>query len=118
MVEYYLNESSGIVFVKPSGLLNCEDIEALTKSVDDYIEKAGILSGLLIEVPQCRGWSDLKAFMSHMNFIEKHHMKVARVAIVGDSLLMSIIPKIADLFLLSDVKHHSRLDEAMQWLVN
>ncbi|MDX1294903.1 MAG: STAS/SEC14 domain-containing protein [Sulfurimonadaceae bacterium] len=118
MVEFYLNESSGIVFVKPSGLLQSEDIDAITKSVDDYIEKTGILSGLLIELPQCRGWSDLQAFKSHMGFIEKHHMKVARVAIVGDNLLLSIIPKIADLFLLSDVKHHSQIEDAMNWLVN
>ncbi|MDX1295054.1 MAG: STAS/SEC14 domain-containing protein [Sulfurimonadaceae bacterium] len=117
MLEFELNEKDGIVHVRPSGMLEREDMLIVTKVVDDYIDKTGVLPGLLIDISTCAGWHDMGAFTTHMNFIEKHHMKVARVAIVSDSKLLTFVPKIADFFLQSEVKQYSRFDDAVQWLL-
>jgi hypothetical protein len=119
MLEFQLDEAVGVVHMKPHGKLHREDFIALTDVVDQYIEKTGVLPGLLIDTSSFPFWDSFETFRAHMVFIEDHHMKVARVAVVTDDPLLSVFPKIADFFLQSEVKlyHDSERDQAWQWLL-
>jgi len=117
MLEFQLDETTGIAELKPHGALKSEDFTALGTVVDRYIGLKGVLPGLLINTASFPGWESFEAFRTHMLFIEEHHMKVARVAIVSDSTLLWLLPKIADFFLQSEVRlFHSR-NEALGWLM-
>jgi hypothetical protein len=117
MVEFNLDESVGIAVLKPLGPLILSDISSLTETVDNYIDHTGVLSGLLIDATHFPGWKSFAAFQAHLTFIEDHHMKVARVAVVSRSRLFSIFPAIADFFLQSEVKLFHDNDKAMEWLL-
>lgn len=118
MLEFDLDERVGIVSLKPHGSLRTEDFAALGSVVDRYIDKTGVLQGLLIDAVHFPFWESFEAFKAHMVFIEEHHMKVARVAIVTKNPIYSLLPMIADFFLLSEVEHYNTSDEAMSWLIS
>jgi hypothetical protein len=117
MLLFELNEMDGIAHVRPCGVLESGDFGTVTEIVDDYIERIGVLPGLLIDISECGGWQNFTAFRTHMHFIEKHHMKVARVAIVSNSKVLALFPKVADFFLQSEVKQYRSFDEAVEWLL-
>jgi hypothetical protein len=118
MLEFKLDETVGIVSLKPHGSLRKDDFSALGREVDRYIEKTGVLQGLLIDVAHFPFWESFEAFKANISFIDDHHMKVTRVAVVSDSPIFFLLPMIADFFLLSEVEHYSTPDEAMSWLIS
>lgn len=117
MLEFDLDEKVGIAILKPHGALMRTDFSALSQTVDHYIEKTGVLPGLLIDASAFPGWDGFDAFRAHVAFIENHHMKVARVAVVSDSAIVSLFPAIADFFLQSEVKLFHNSDTALAWLL-
>lgn len=84
MIRHELDESSGILAIRPEGRLESADFEKLAAVVDPYIEKHGGLRGLMVEAVSFPGWSDFGALVSHLKFVRGHHQKVARVAAVSD----------------------------------
>ena len=118
MIEFHLDEFNGIVHLRPNGLLNTADFEALGTVVDRYIAEIGVLPGLLIDAVQFPFWESFEAFRAHMVFIEEHHMKVARVAVVTENPVVSVLPMIADFFLQSEVEHYHTIDAALSWLTS
>ena len=118
MLEFHLEESHGIVTMKPHGALESEDFGALGVVVDEYINKTGILHGFIIDAASFPGWHGLDAFKAHMHFIEEHHKKIARVAVVSDSAILSALPSIADFFLQSEVRYFEDITEARKWINN
>ena len=118
MLEFQLDETVGIAIFKPLGPLIRDDFSSLTETVDNYINDTGVLPGLLIDATHFPGWKSFNAFRAHLTFIEDHHMKVARVAVVSRSRLFSIFPAIADFFLQSEVKLFRSDDAAMAWLID
>jgi hypothetical protein len=118
MLEFDLDETVGIVSLKPHGSLRKDDIAALGDVVDRYIDKTGVLQGLLIDTIHFPFWESFDAFKAHMAFIEEHHMKVARVAVVCKSPVYALLPMLADFFLQSEVERYSTSEEAMSWLTS
>ena len=85
--------------------------------IDQFIAKTGVLAGLLIDTTRFPAWESFEAFRAYMEFIEKHHMKVARVAVLTESKLFSFLPMIADFFLQSEVERFEKRQDAEQWLL-
>ena len=54
-----------------------------------------------------------------MRFIESHHQKIKRLAVVSDSILLTEVPKIVAHLVQADVKHfpESAYEAALQWLI-
>lgn len=117
MLEFDLDESVGVAVLKPLGPLIRDDFSSLTEIVDNYIDHTGVLPGLLIDATHFPGWKSFAALRAHLVFIEDHHMKVARVAVVSRSRLFAIFPAVADFFLQSEVKLFHDNDKAMAWLL-
>jgi len=45
MISYELDESAGVLMVRPEGKLRIQDFEALSQAVDPFIEKKGGYQG-------------------------------------------------------------------------
>jgi hypothetical protein len=118
MIEHELQRERGILILKPKGPLQAADFAALAAVVDPYIESRGDLNGLMIDAPSFPGWDDFAALVSHLRFVRDHHRKIRRIAVVSDSALLSVGPKIANHFVSADVRPFSAADRAaaFAWL--
>lgn len=118
MIQIKLNKDAGIVTVMPSAPLSEKDFAVLADEVDPYIEKEGMLKGLIIQVESFPGWEDLAGLVSHWKFVRDHHKKIEKVAAVSDARIVSIMPTIVDHFVNAKVKYfpYESLDEAISWV--
>ena len=118
MIQHELLRDRGILILKPEGPLRAEDFTALAGAVDPYIEERGDLNGLLIDAPSFPGWENFSALLSHLRFVRDHHRKIRRIAVVSDSPLLAIGPKIADHFVSAEVRAFDAADRAgaLAWI--
>ena len=104
MIQHELLREKGILIIKPGGALRAEDFTALAGVVDPFIEQQGELKGLMIEAASFPGWEDLAALTSHLRFVRDHHHRIRRVAVVSDSNLLAVGPKIAKHFVSAQLR--------------
>lgn len=118
MISYELLQDQGILVVRPGGALASADFESLAREVDPFIEREGRLEGLMIEAESFPGWQDFGSLVSHLRFVREHHRHVRRVAAVGDSRLLSMLPRVAGRFVAAEIRHFdgSDRDAALEWL--
>ena len=118
MIKHQLLEDQGILIVSPEDKLSEEDFQQLAVAVDPYIEERGKLAGLMIETKTFPGWENFKGLLSHFRFVRDHHRSIRRVAMVSDSKLVAIGPKLAGHFVSAEVKHFpfDERDAALAWL--
>lgn len=118
MLEHHLDETDGILTVKPSGRLAAEDFAALAPVVDAYLAQHEALAGLLIDAEAFPGWEDFAAMLSHLKFVREHHRRIKKVAALSDSAILKIMPRIAAHFVGADVRHFATAERsaALAWL--
>ena len=118
MLKHELLRSESILIVIPEAPLEAKDFEELNREVDPYIEETGRLKGLMIYAESFPGWDNLAAFLSHIKFVKNHHQKIGKVAAVTDSGFLSILPRVASLFVRAEIRHFAWHDkeEAIAWL--
>jgi SpoIIAA-like len=118
MIEHELLSDKGVLIARPKGPLSAEDFRELARDADAYIETHGQLKGLIICAEAFPGWDSVDGFLSHFRFIRDHHRKIAKVAFVSDSDVLSLLPRIAGHFLSAEVRTYksSELDEALHWM--
>lgn len=118
MIEYTLDRDLAVLHVRPTGPLRKADFDSLAQSIDPFIEQAGSLRGLLLEVVRFPGWEDIGAAVRHIRFVRDHHRSINKVAIVTDSVLGEAAENIASHFVAEEIQHFStdRLQEAKAWL--
>ena len=94
------------------------DFEQLSLLVDPYIEEHGKLNGVMVLASDFSGWEDLSTLASHIQFIDEHHEKVARVAVVTDDNILSLLPGLGKHFVSAEVKHFpfKQREQAEAWL--
>jgi len=118
MLQHELRRDTGILIVTPQGPLRKKDFEILAREVDPYIEEKGKLNGLMIYTQTFPGWVDFAAIVSHIQFVKNHQRHITKVAAVTDSGLLSILPRIVNLFVRADVRQFGYGDKenALKWL--
>lgn len=118
MIRHELLKEDGILIVTPEKPLKTEDFDRLAKAVDPYLEEKGTLKGLMIYTEAFPGWNDFAALISHLQFVRRHHQKIARVAAVTNSSILSNLPRIASHFINAEVKHFAYKEKvrALEWL--
>jgi SpoIIAA-like len=118
MLNHTLLRPEGILVLEPNAPLEAEDFEGVAQEIDPYISEHGKLAGLMIHAQTFPGWVNLEAFLAHMRFIERHHKKIHRLAVVSDSRLLTELPRIAAHLVRAEVKHfpESAYEEALQWI--
>lgn len=118
MLNHTLLRPEGILVLEPDAPLEAADFEGVAREIDPFIAEHGKLSGVMIHAKAFPGWVNFEAFLVHMGFIEHHHRKITRLAMVSDSRLLTELPKIADHLVHAEVKHfpESAYDDALRWL--
>ncbi len=118
MIQYELLREKGILILKPEGALRAEDFTTIAGVVDPFIDQHGELKGLMIEAPSFPGWEDFAALVSHLRFVRDHHRRIRRVAVVSDSSLLAVAPKIASHFVSAELRTFKAADRAaaLAWL--
>ena len=118
MLSHKLLLPEGILVLEPDAPLQAADFEGLAREIDPYIAEHGKLTGLMIHARAFPGWANLDAFLAHMRFIESHHQKIHRLAVVTNSSLLTEVPKIAAHLVRAEVKQfpESAYEDALRWL--
>ena len=120
MIDYNLDETNSVLYIRPTSPLRRDDFEALSQAVDPFIERTGGLNGLLLEVAHFPGWTNVAAAIRHFQFVRDHHRKIKKVAIVTDSPLGEAAEHIASHFVAATIKHfpYGHLNEAKAWVAS
>lgn len=118
MLKHQLLLPEGILVLEPVAPLEAADFEAVAREVDPYIAEHGKLAGLLLHAKSFPGWVNLEAVLGHVRFIESHHQKIERLAVVSDSPLLTEMPNVVGHLVHPEVKRfaESAYDDALQWL--
>jgi hypothetical protein len=118
MLSYQILENENIVVIEPKGVLSKADFFNLTKDVDLYLLRTGILNGVLIYATNFVRWDSFGAMITHLRFIRDYQRLIKKVPVVSDSVMASIMPKLVDHFVSAEVKGFAFDDknEAMAWL--
>jgi hypothetical protein len=118
MIEYELIPDPGILVIRPQEALKASDFDTLTQATDEYIEANGSLAGVCIQAEHFPGWENFSGFISHLKFVKGQQTKVAKVALVSNSILLEALPRIVDHFINADVRHffNDELTEALDWM--
>lgn len=118
MIKYELDEATSVLHVRPTGPLQAKDFDALSQTIDPFIERTGKLHGLILETERFPGWEDLGAAVRHFRFVHNHHRKISRVAIVTDSHLGDAAEHIASHFVAATIRHFGadEIEKARAWV--
>jgi len=118
MLEHQLDENDGILIVRPSGALTAEDFAKLTRVADAYLARNDALAGVMIDADAFPGWENFAALLSHLKFVREHHRRVKKLAVVSDSAVLEIMPRIAAHFVNAEPRHFPTAARAaaLDWL--
>ena len=118
MLQHEFRKDVGILVVRPTGPLTAEDFATLTREIDPDMERAGPLQGLLLEARRFPGWRNLRALLAHVRFVQDHHRKIRRVAVVTDDRVLAILLGLVRHFVAAEVRRFpaAARDAAMRWV--
>jgi hypothetical protein len=104
------------LILEPSGPLARGDFEALGPRFDALSADGPIR--LVVHAASFPGWDDFGSFLAHVGFVPAHQSRVEKVALVSDSRILDLAPRIADLFLAAEVRHFPAhaLAAALDWV--
>jgi hypothetical protein len=107
----------GVIVVEVERPLRAEDFDSLAATADAWIEDHGELFGVVIHAREFPGWENLGSFLRHVRFVRDHHRKIKRIAVVADTKLAKLAPKIAEHFVKAEVKPfaYDQLESAIAW---
>jgi len=119
MLNVTINEADSIAVLEPDSALSQKDFEAAAAIIDPFIERCGVLKGVIIHTKEFPGWDSFAALLTHLRFVRDHHRKVERVAIVTDSLLGDFAEHLSGHFVQAEVKHFGfhAFKEARLWVL-
>ena len=119
MLNISIDEQNAIATLTPHGALSKEDMELVSKIIDEYLQKIKKLSGVIIYVDEFLGWDSFSALLAHLKFIGDHHKKVTRIAFVTNSILGDFAEHISSHFVSAEIKHfeYQKLEEATSWIM-
>jgi len=106
-----------IVVLRPHNPLSEADFTQLADSIDDRINQTDKVPNLVICLDHLPQWDSIAALTRHFHLVREHQKVVKKVAIVGDSPLLSVAPEIANKFVQAKIRRfpESKLAEAKDW---
>ena len=119
MLNVTIDATDGVAVLEPTSTLTEEDFTAAASAIDPVIEKGGF-KGLMIVARSFPGWDSFGALASHLRFVRDHHQQIRRVALVTDSRLGDLAPRLAKHFVAAEIENfpYAEADRARQWLVS
>ena len=120
MLKVDLNKEEGIAILEPVGELSESDFSSAAKIIDPYLEKFGVLKGIIIHVESFPGWDSFSSLIAHLKFVREHHRKISRVAFATDSPVGRFVENIAGHFVNAEIKtfDFNELKKSRQWILD
>lgn len=117
MIKITLNEDAGVAVLEPHGKISKDDFTRVGLVIDPYIEKSGMLNGIVLYSKDFPGWDSFGGFLKHIKFIKGHHKKLSRVALVTDSKLINTTEHILKHFVSAEVETFpfDKFEDAKKW---
>ncbi len=118
MLTVTIDAVKGIAMLSPNGPLSDQDFVKATATIDAYLEKTGLLKGLVINAKSFPGWDSFAALSSHLKFVKEHHKKVSRIAFATDSVAGNFAETVASHFVNAEIKvfPYQELKQAVDWV--
>ena len=118
MLEIRDDEVHDCFVVEPSGKLTEADFEALAQRFDARIAAGNPVPNLVIHARDFPGWADFGAMFAHVGFIRDHQRQIEKIALVSDSRVLELGPKIARHFVAAEIRHfpEEALAAALDWV--
>jgi len=116
MLKHELRQDDGILVLHPEGPLDAADFTTLARDVDVYLERHGMLRGVLIRAKSFPGWKDFGALLAHLKFLKAHLQRIEKVAVVADGPIATLMPNIANHFVHAQVQHFDLTHEDAAWI--
>jgi hypothetical protein len=116
-LSHRLLPEAGVLLIEPKGRLRVEDFDAVSLTVDPWIETEGTLNGLVIHAHDFPGWENFGSFVRHLQFVRDHHRKVKRIALAVDGDFAKIASGLGEHFVEAKVERfpYDALDKAIAW---
>ena len=105
------------LIAEPSGKLTQADFVELTERFNDIVNQTDRIPNLVIHTREFPGWADFSALIEHLQFIRSHQKLVDKVALVSDSRVLDVAPKVARHFMTANIRHFPAGDlaGALEW---
>jgi hypothetical protein len=116
MIDIDLSDPD-LVILTPHGALSESDFDAVAKAVDARINETDKVPNLVVRLDSLPHWDSIGALARHFHFVREHQKIIAKVAVVGDSPLLSVLPEIADQLVKAKIRRFpaAKLVEAKAW---
>lgn len=117
MLNIDVDTGRNVVTARPVGAIPASDFEALGRAIDDYANENDRMPGLVVRLNGLPQWQGLSALRAHFDVVRKHAAVLPRVALVTDTMGLSMLPNIADIFVRARVRHFdvSQEEQAIAW---
>ena len=118
MLKITEDDARNAVLLEPSGTLEKADFDRLTEKVNARVAAGGPVPNLVIHARSFPGWKDFAAFSEHLRFLRSHESKIQKIALVSDSGILDLAPKIARHFVAARLRHfpEDELAQALDWV--
>ncbi|MEX2519612.1 MAG: STAS/SEC14 domain-containing protein [Paracoccaceae bacterium] len=117
MLSINHDDARKLFTLEPSGKLTEADFAALTEAFNAKVNETDTIPNLVIHAASFPGWADFSGFMRHLSFIRDHHRMIERIALVSDSRILDIAPRVARQFVWASIRHFAARDlqKALTW---
>jgi hypothetical protein len=97
--------------------LTVDDLAKITKSLDEHINQDDNIPNLVLHLSKMPHWDGFQALKEHLKLVKDHERLIKKIAIVGDSVAVTIVPYIMDHLIAAKFRHFPahRLEEAKTW---
>jgi len=114
MVRCELLSDRPVLIITPDGTLDKAAFEQSATEIDPIIVRGRKFVGVMIYAKSFPGWGSFDVLLSHLKFIAEHHQRIDRIAVVSDSGLLKLLPRIAE----AKIRCFSfqEKDRALAWL--
>lgn len=118
MITHELDAARSILRLHVDRSSVAEDFEALATIADPHIETVGDFAGIVFEVASFPGWQKFAELAAHMRFVNEHHRRIRKVAVVIDAPLGRVAELLASHFVAAEIRHFpaGRGESAMAWI--
>ena len=113
MEPIVVTKGENVLTVRINQSLSKDMVSTLKEEIDAFINEHDRIPNLVISCKTAPHWASLRAFADHLSIVHDHHKLIQKVALVSDSAVFSILPKLVDHFVDAKLRHFKEDDHAL-----
>jgi hypothetical protein len=119
MESIAITKGENVLTVQINQSLSKDMISTLRGEIDGFINEHDRIPNLVISCRTAPHWASLGAFAEHLDVVHDHHKLIKKIALVSDSAVFSVLPKLVDHFVGAKLRHFKEDDftNAVEWAI-